>query len=369
MADPICLSLSGAVLPDTMEPKRRHARKGDRQTPHYLETYDRSTLFYDCVYQEDAGHYLFTAPRFLNLWAEFRDRIRYNGEPVRDLKRRRTPKYEQVLLSAPLGEMALDLPGGAHPIVPRLDISDMFAGLNAVVTMNKDNDLSWVRDWLLYLVTQHGLEAVLIFDNGSRDYPLEALADAMAGVDGIKAAAVVLADFPYGPRDSGQGFELRPKFLQPAVINIARTDILRKSRAVLGVDIDEVVLRRGGDSVFDRAVKTWAGAVKIRGAWAYPSADDPLPCGHGKHINRIADDHASPKKWCAVPQGRLSRLGWFVHHVGGSIFQTLPTTTDCEFVHCRATSTGWKGSGRYALPDGLERDPELVTLMAQYFET
>lgn len=79
MPDPICLSLAGAVIPETVDLKRDHVRPPARRTEHYLERYDRRTLFYDCVFRPDLGGYLFTAPRFLNLWPEFRDRLRIDA--------------------------------------------------------------------------------------------------------------------------------------------------------------------------------------------------------------------------------------------------------------------------------------------------
>ncbi|WP_172329355.1 hypothetical protein [Mangrovicoccus sp. HB161399] len=365
MPDPLCLVLAGAVLPEASEFRRQHVRKPQRRSEHYIERYDRRTLFYDCVYRGDEGEYLFTAPRFLNLWPEFRDRLRLDGEPVKGLSRRWSAKYEQVSIKAPRGTVSLDWPGGWQ-IAPRPDISDRFAGLNAVVTMNRDNDLDWIRRWLGHLAEVHGLEAALIYDNGSTAYTAAQLAAAIASVPGLKATAVLVADYPYGPRDSGKGFEVRPKFLQPALMNLARTDVLRKARAVLNADIDEIVLKRGSQTVFDAALASRLGAVRLPGSWAYPRDEDPAPCPHRYNIWRPAKPRPSNPKWCAAPSGLLSRMGWFVHHVGGEVFRLLPAREDLAFIHCRGTSTGWKG-GRFKSPAGLVRDPELEALMDRHF--
>ncbi|WP_138468695.1 hypothetical protein [Poseidonocella sp. HB161398] len=367
MPEPLCLSLAGAVLPEKSELRRQHVRKPPRQSEHYLERYDRRTLFYDCVYHKAEGRYLFTAPRFLNLWPEFRDRLRLDGEPVRGLSRHWSGKYEQVAIEAPRGTVSLDWPGGWR-IAPRPDISDRFAGLNAVVTMNRDNEIGWIRDWLGHLVRSHGLEAAVIYDNGSTAYAPETLAAEIAAVPGLKATAVLKADYPYGPRDSGKGFEVRPKFLQPALLNLARTDVLRSARAVLNADIDEIVLRRGKATVFDAACRSLLGAVHLPGSWAYPGEDDPAPCGHRFHVWQPAAPKRSNPKWCARPRGPISRAGWFVHHVGGELFRLLPPRRDLAFIHCRGTSTGWKGTGtRFAMPEGLARNPELEALMQAEF--
>ncbi len=366
MTEEICLALAGAVLPDTVPAARRHVRPEARRSDHYLARYDRKTLFYDCVYQADRGGYLLTAPRFLNLWPEFRNRLRRDGAPVTRLRRRQRGKYEQVWVPGPEGRLSLDWPQ-LWPIVPRPDIARFFARLNAVVTVNKDNDLAWIRGWVRYHVEVHGLQAAVVFDNGSTAYSPEALAGTLAQVPGLQVACVLSAPYPYGPRDSGQRFEIRPKFLQPALLNLARTDILRQARAVLNADIDELVLRRTGPNVFDRAHHAWGGAVRLPGRWAYPAPHTAMPAGHGVHHMRGTPEMLSNPKWCARPAHGLSRLGWFVHHVGGEAFRLLPRQTACEFVHCRGTSTGWKGT-RYRLPDKLRPDSELEALMARHFQ-
>ncbi|MBE3639063.1 hypothetical protein [Mangrovicoccus algicola] len=365
MSDPLCLRLAGAVLPDPSDLRRRHVRKPARRTDHYLERYDRRTLFYDCVYHEDRGEYLFTAPRFLNLWQEFRDRLRLDGAPVRGLSRQWSAKYEQVRIRAPRGTVSLDWPGGWQ-IAPRADLADRFAGLDAVVTMNRDNDLRWIREWLAYLCRVHGLEAAVIFDNGSTAYRPQDLAETIAAIPGMRASAVLVADYPYGPRDSGKGLEVRPKFLQPALMNLARTDLLRKAGAVLNADIDEIVLKRGGQTVFEATRASRLGALRLPGSWAYPGPEDPAPCAHRFHVWRATGERPSNPKWCAVPGKGLSRAGWFVHHVGGELFRLLPARDDLAFVHCRGTSTGWKG-GRFKAPGQMARDPELEALMQTHF--
>lgn len=365
MPDPICLTLAGAVIPDSADVMRDHVRAPARRSAHYMDRYDRRTLFYDCVYRTDLGGYLFTAPRFLNLWSEFRDRIRLDGVPVANLSRKNHQKYEQVVVKSPRSELSLDWKGGGWSIPARSDVAAQFTGLNTVVTVNKNNDLAWIRDWLRFHVDRHGLQAALIFDNGSTRYSQQALADT-AGTCGLQQVCIASADYPYGPRDSGKGREIRPKFLQPALLNLARTDILRTARAVLNVDIDELVLRRNGPSVFDRAVQSWSGAVRLPGQWAYPSPSDPAPTPHAAHLWRVQNTtKRSNPKWCAVPNGHLSRLGWFVHHVGGEAFRLLADQKDCEFIHCRGTSTGWKGN-RFDMPDPLDKDPELETLFRAF---
>lgn len=369
MSATLTLDLTGFILPDGTA-LRDHVRKPARQSAHYLERYDRSTLYYDCVYQPDPGQYLFTAPRFLNLWPVLRDGLRLNGTPVRGLKRYNRGKYEQVSLRAPEGPLELGLQGTRHPLTTRQSCADRFAGLNCAVTMNKNNDPDWIRDWVRFHVQAHGLQGVVIYDNGSTAYGLRDIAAALQDLPGLEQVLIASAPYPYGTADSGKGLEIRPKFLQPALLNLARTDILRRARAVLNVDIDEMVTRRGTLSVFDATTQRRSGALKLSSEWAFPAPGTPMPAPQSRHLMRAVPPRRSNKKWCATPGGFFSRTGWFVHHVGGELFKLLRFDPEFAVVHCRCTSTSWKADGiRFALPETLRPDPELLVMMARYLGT
>ncbi|QDY69180.1 hypothetical protein [Qingshengfaniella alkalisoli] len=360
--------LTGFTLPSDFPVTRKHVRPPERRSEEYLKNYDTHTLFYDCVYQPTKRRYLFTAPRMFNLWPVFRDALRINGHPAR-VRRKRFPKYEQAVLLADEGELRLSLGGTDHLIETRLDRSDDFAGLNCIATMNKNNRVEWITDWARYYVANHRLQGVVIFDNGSTDYNIDDLRQALVSVEGLQRVAVVSAAFPYGSNDQGTGWEIRPKFLQPALLNLARTEILSKARAVLNVDIDELVIARDGRSVFDIAAGHPNLPVKLPGHWAYPAEGTDGPVGHAAHVWRADPSKRSNKKWCAVPSGLMSRMGWYVHHIGGELFRFAKEPEGMEVVHCRATSTGWKSTDvRFRLPGSMHRDLELESIMARDFK-
>lgn len=356
------VTLAGCVLPGNGPWLRNHVRPPERRTPHYLERFDRTTLFYDAVQQDDGGRVLFTAPPFANLWPLFRDGLRDDGRRVRP-SLRRAAKYAQASLPRPHGALTLDLGDGPTAIAPRRDLAAAFEGLNTVVTINRDNPLDAVTFWAVHHVRLHRLEAVLIYDNGSTRYAPEALAEALAAVPGLKRVVVAEAPFPYGTTDPVRRGEVRPNYLQPALLNLARTDILRRARAVLNADIDEIVLSRDGRSVFDLAAGRWHGAARLPVYWADPPPEATRPAPQSAHTWRSAPKKRTPRKWCARPRGPLSRLGWHVHHLGGEVFKLLPEDRAQEVVHCRATTTGWNPrKARLSHAGAQVPDPELEAL-------
>lgn len=354
--------LGGVRLPaDTADP-RRHIRPESARTPAYLAGYDRHTLIYDAV-RLPGGECLITAPPFLNLWPVFRDTVRINGQRPRRLRRRRSAKYEQVEIPGPVE--TLDLLGQPVPLRPSL--AARFKGLNAAVTMNRDNHLDWISEWAAYHGRVHGMQGVVIFDNGSTAYTPDALAAHLTEHCGMQMVAVISAPFPYGTNEKGPPGSLRPKFLQPALLNLARREVLSEARAVLNADIDEIVWDRGAGSVFDRAAAHPHRPVLLPGQWAFPAPGTEGPSAQWAHVMRADPPRRSNRKWCAVPSGWPSRLGWHVHHVAGEVFKYVAQTGGTEVVHCRATSTGWKGNDRYDTEGVLVRDEALAAMMSAQF--
>lgn len=355
--------LSGFVLPQTSRHRRKHLLPPDRRDAAYLAGYDRRTLFYDCVRREQ-GDVLFTAPKFLNLWPVFRDALRVDGAPARGLRRHRLPKADIAILPDPAERLALALDGAEYPLAPRPSLAARFAGLNAVVTMNRNNRLDWIVDWLRFHVSAQGLTGAVIHDNGSTDYDLDALAARVEGIAGLQAVAVISAPYPYGVGIHRKHSRVSPKFLQSAMLNLARLETLSRARAVLNADIDELVVSTGERTVFDAAVARRQVPVKIGGHYVFPGdALGPDGIAQAAHVYREADPQPANRKWCIAPAAWINRFGWSVHRLGGEIFSLLPNDAHHHLLHCAATTTNWKGGLRHRVPAELERDPTLVHLM------
>ncbi|MFV0244749.1 MAG: hypothetical protein ACK5IB_07000 [Qingshengfaniella sp.] len=360
------IPLAGLVLDPDGPLLRDHVRKPHRHTPHYLERYDRTTLFYDCVHLSERGSYLFTAPRFLNLWDPFRDGLRIGGTRPKRIRRRKWLRCEQIEVFAPEGEVSVEIGGTRHVIAARQGLAPGFAGTNALVSMNKNNALPWIRDWASYYARAHGANAAVLFDNGSTDYTVQDLADTLTEVPGIDRAVVFSAPYPYGPTDRSNKLEISPRFFQTSMLNIARRDPLARARAVLNVDIDEIARSHTGARIFDLAVQHRLGMATIQGSWVYPAPGTDGAADHADHIWRRVPDRKCNRKWCLRPGGVMDRFGWAVHQIGG-ILQNLFTDQDeVGLLHCHATSTGWKAK-RLNLPTPLDRDPDLADFMAKAF--
>jgi hypothetical protein len=221
---------------------------------------------------------------------------------------------------------------------------------------------------LRFHVSAHGLDAVLIFDNGSTAYAPEELARAMAAVSGVAVAGVISAPFLYGGPIELPGRRVRLHFLQPALLNLARVEALSRARAVLGCDIDELVAPLAGVSVFDAAAARRLGYVRLAGQWVFPGPGAEAPAPHAAHRHRQEPPAVCGTKWAVRPGSLLARLaGWRVHNVAGALGNAVSVDPRFELRHCAGATTGWKpDSRRWRAWQAAVEDPALGAVLDRH---
>ncbi len=328
-------SLGGTDLRRDIPVPESHRPEG------YAAAFDATTLWYDAIAGTDRTWLV--CPKLLNFEDLLRGvMMRIDGAPAPILRIRGYRRHDIVELGGTGAELALE--AGAHgftcPISPPQ--TDRFAGLNTHVAISKDNDPIWLTDFARFHIQHHGLEAMLLFDNGSTTTSLEEIEAALRAT-GLREVAVVPAPFPYGPRGKPP-YARRTKFLQTALLNIARLRFLGCARAVLQCDIDELVWSEGA-SIFDRAAKSRLGLVRFAGLWHSPPEGSAAPFRHRDHICERAKNPASPTKYAIRPDSLLGRQSWDVHDIEG-LPTPLSITRHAGYLHCRGISTDWKGNNR-----------------------
>jgi len=134
------------------------------------------------------------------------------------------------------------------------------------MTISKNNPLDWIGDWAEFYVRVHGADAILLYDNGSTDYDLGDIRDRLTSIDGLADSLIVPWTFPYGPgvgpRNVQDSF-----YCQPGALDHARRRYCAAARSVLNSDIDELVVTRPGDSIFERAESSGRAAMVFSGIW------------------------------------------------------------------------------------------------------
>ena len=362
-------TLASVVLPDARALRRDHIVPERLRPPGHDAGYDFRTLFYDAVLMPERGAVWLFCPKLANFAGLLRNGLTIDGQPVRPSRVRRFERYDIAELPWTGGPGTLALAAGGWRTAVALSATDRatFAGRNVLLTLSKNNDLRWIRDWVLFHVREHRADAVLFFDNGSADYGAADVEAALAGIDGLGPGIVASAVFPYGP-PGARRMKFRANFLQAALLNLARHRFLAAARAVLQCDVDELVLRRTDAGVFDATVASRAGFLRIPGEWRYPDpALDAMP-RHRDHFRRTRETRTCPPKYCIVPDGPMRGKSWATHGLHGVIFGQRYVSDEFRFLHCYGISDFWKGRPTSQAAQATEVDPEADQALARALE-
>ncbi|KQI72130.1 hypothetical protein AN191_08270 [Loktanella sp. 5RATIMAR09] len=351
--------LSSIKIPESFPERRGLPRGVEVADETQLTRYDDTTLIYDCFYSPDRKQIIAYLPKML----DFAPMLRRATFRVDD--RRAKPKISTTRLfdrlifpaaTAPrhleihLRDITLTLP-------VQLEISELFAGQNCLYSIQKDQDLAWIRDWAAFHVQEQGATAVLLCDNASTRYRSMDVFNTLKTVSGLRSVAVVQVPFSWGPTRGITKRHGRTKFLQTAMMNAMRDRFLRKARAVLNCDIDELFLRKGPASCFDQAAGP-IGFVAMNGEWRF-AASTGQPVRHVDHWMKSQDPPPCAPKYCAAPAHGLGRLTWGIHGLERVSRRLLPVSKEFQMIHCRNISNSWKLDRTNSDETGLIADDDL----------
>lgn len=359
--------LASIVLPEALGLRRDRIVPAKLRGEGFDARYDFRTLVYDAVEAPGEGVRLY-CPKLLNFEALLRAAdFRLDGVAVRPGRVRRFERYDVVVLPGPAGLLSIGLDGWRQEVAVSPLEREAFAGRNCLVTLSRNNDLRWIRDWAAFHVREHGAEAVLLFDNASTLYGPAEIAASLAEVDGLRAIRVVPVPFLFGPQASKR-MKFRANFLQAALLNLARFRFLADARAVLHCDVDELVFREGGASIFDATVASPAGFLRFAGEWRYPDpASQAVPL-HRDHFRRTPAPRRCPPKYCIVPAGPMRAKSWATHGLHGVLFGWRFLDERFQFLHCFGISDFWKGRPASQLAVAIEVDAVAVRILARSFD-
>lgn len=80
-------------------------------------------------------------------------------------------------------------------------VNTEFAGKSVIISISKDNPITWIKQWIDYHYTVHGINGALIYDNGSSIYTVDELYNSIKRDDVV--IKVVDYNVPGGPLGSG----------------------------------------------------------------------------------------------------------------------------------------------------------------------
>jgi len=333
--------LSGLRLAEDSRYSRDMPLPPERRSKKYVANFDTRTLVYDAV--EGAQRISLFCPRLLNLWPLLRDGLRLNGAPVR-LRRHQSLRFERLdLPKGARGVLSVDIDGVQLPLSLHPVATDLFAGLDTMITMVKDTPAQWIVDWANYHTSAHGVQGLVLLDNGTDADLMQETAARLVAETSLTRIAIVSAPFPYGGNAGGR-FVAPAKYLQVAMLNLMRARFLAQASGILSVDVDEFVqpmqTERAHCTIFDMARARYLGCVTFLGSWAFVK-DTKGPQPQSAHGYTDLEHPCKSPKWCMVPGGLADRFVLAVHRPAGLLFP-LTRLTQVRYWHFWATTTGWK---------------------------
>lgn len=364
------ISMSTAALPSDFSLRRDPPPRCKVLKNSFWQHYDSTTLLYDAVQSADGTVTLF-APKLFNL----REVLEAALEPLsQDIQGRVHWRFGRHLdcvrfrLDGSRQSLPLVL-GGATLEVPLTPLdTETFRGSNVVYTLSKNNDLGWVRDWLHYHHAAHGANGAVIADNGSTAYSTKELLETMRAVPGYRSVAVLRAPLPFGPRLGECTSVSKAEFLQASLLNLARDRLLSTSRAMLNIDIDEMVVGRGDRSIFDATANSLFGFITFTGQWRYPcGAKDGVR--HSDHLCRSSEPVVCPTKYCIRPDSFVGKRHLQVHSVANADRNLFRSRRNFSYLHLRHISTSWKYDRARDTPQALVHDSATEALFKKYLPT
>ncbi len=337
--------------------------------PIFWDQYDNDTLIYDTVWSADRQQLRVFCPKLFNFKEPVRNALwTVNGQPATAGRIKQFRVYDTLSIpcNSPMGTLEFNATGQPHHIPVSQAETDRYRGRNVLYTQNKDNDLSWICDWVEAHHRNHGVDAVLISNNNSENYNSEDLRKAISRIPGIVVADVLEVPFRYGPNPA----TVRPvgtvKFLQRALLNIVRERWLKNARGVLVCDIDELVVSKTGQSIFDKTAHTLLKYTSFTGEWRYRVPNES-EAKHAEHVYVAQKPELCRNKYCLVPNSIFGRMSWGVHTLEAVNRRIFPASRAFSFYHCRSISTSWKNARAQPPMEKLRHDHATDDFMIKSF--
>lgn len=355
MAD---VSLNSIVIPASSSIRRDPPCPQEALTAKYRDDFDSTTIFYD-TYR--CGRFVvLQGPPLLNLRAMLDASPNFTNLVKSGVFLSR-PHGDEIWVRSQFQEIDLETEVGPLKILTEPDLNHLFAGKRVLVTLSKDNELLWIKDWIKYYVNLHGADGILIYDNSSTKYSVDDLRSYIAAEFPAVTVIVVAWAFRYGRSNPKTDWD--PVFCQSGALQHARFRFLQKAKSVLNCDIDELVVSEDHKaSVFEVAERSFFGVVYFRGRWIYDhrSSRDGLP-RHGDlycyDSNRA--DFICPPKWAVVPRRCPLKATWRPHTIQG-VNRFFSHKKTLSYRHFKSLSTNWKYNRSESIISGAAIEDELL---------
>lgn len=289
------------------------------------------------------------------------------------------------------GPVAVPLASGEIArIIPAPAEWELLAGRNCLLGMRLEESAGVVADWLRYHARHHGATGAVIVNRAPPDSPAgsaedfaetleEALNDCPGLVVVVVESAVPLGKPGLGPESHAYlapdapgkdrmtvpaADPWRAPLGEPLIYEAAKWRYLAKARAVLCLDVTDILAPDGASNAFDLCVAARHGVVLLAGHRIYPwRIRKGRAASFGDHICRPFDHRRGIARWGVAPEVAGLDLSWRAVRVA---FAKPDQGQVVEFWRAMAIRVPGYRAGELAPKTSLIEDPQLVALAALF---
>ena len=242
MADTFTYKPNSVFIPDSA-PVRKHFPKYDEVPLEVKGRLDLRTIFFDVFFDPSTHCLIGIGPDLVHLVKDiFPMKVIVNGKYVRhDFQQIkglfifRTEKVESTV-NYPL-EVVFEFNSFSQPLLPiesgfNIAPSDDERHKLTLSTLQKDNPISWISDWLIWHRHKYGVKRLVLYDNESSSR--NSLFDYLSKMDIDMDIVFVHWDFPHG-------FDPY-KYCQRGALNHCRMRFPVSSGYCINLDVDEYLI-------------------------------------------------------------------------------------------------------------------------------
>lgn len=240
----------------------------------------------------------------------------------------------------------------------------LFDNKIVIGTLQKNNPIEWIKQWINYHNRNLGISNFLIYDNNSTIYTPAEL-EASLNSDKI-TVKVVNYTVPYGP----QGFDCDyyntwdSDYAQSVMFEHAKRRYLSNAKLFINADIDELLCIPNNDinAIVNLINSNDVAGLAYLGRWVEPydienrQSANEIPLQNREFKNYYCTDSTNPfglgNKWMVVPPRALD-VQWSVHSCSGKIAQY----NAIYYGHYLPMNTNWSWPR-----DKFDRDPANLSI-------
>ncbi len=359
----------------------RKPRFGWKARPEKFFTgFEQKIVFYDCFWHADGKRVLLVGPPPRNLLPPLK-RAHYSTDNSQNAL---TASFH-ITQSVMILELT-DVMEGARSIkisAPEIDFeleiqpnySQILADKRVMFTISKDNNLEWISAWAEYYQHFHGVDALVLVDNGSTKTTLDSLASAL---EKTKIEHIFILSMPHKFGEIDYSVLFNPfwaNFLQNCINSIVLRRFAANAQGLLNCDLDELAVHKSGSSLFSALEQTPGGLLTMRGVWIESYAERTDFGDHRDFKYRLIDEKShtcKARKWVLDPKRQwVDNLNVhpYWHWIEGRPRGAKTTDPNAFFWHFKGINNNWKVKRNIknaSRPKNIEPDQLLVDQLSQW---